>query len=108
MKSNNSFPAGLLDILNMYRAMNFSHKRMKDKDIEFDEEVERELEFLGFDGNNETSRMGYVRYYIKELGRFSELVGERRYVDFNSHGAMTLEIIKGCWLFGADKEIVKI
>lgn len=81
----------ILDILNMYRAMHFSHQRMKDEGIEIDEDVEREIEFLGFDGNNESSRMGYVRYFIFELGRFSELVGGSKFVDFNSHGAMTLE-----------------
>jgi uncharacterized protein YfbU (UPF0304 family) len=71
----------VLDILNMYRALRFSYDNLEDKSgIE-----EEDIRFKGFDGNNETSRHSYVRYFILELERFSELAPESPYSDFNTH-----------------------
>lgn len=68
----------VLDILNMYSFLTFAYKKLKDTEgID-----EHRIKFDGFDGNSETSRMGYVRYFIKDLGRFQELDSGG---DLNSH-----------------------
>ncbi len=68
----------VLDILNMYSFLNSVYKKLKDTEgID-----EQRIKFDGFDGNSETSRMAYVRYFIKDLGRFQELDSGG---DFNSH-----------------------
>jgi len=68
----------VLDILSMYSFLTFAYKKLKDTEgID-----EQSIKFDGFDGNSETSRMGYVRYFIKDLGRFPELDSGG---DFNSH-----------------------
>jgi uncharacterized protein YfbU (UPF0304 family) len=70
----------VLDILDMYRSITFSWQRLHES-----EELPEKLKFRGFDGNNETELMGYVQYFVIELGRFEELAygNERPY--FNSH-----------------------
>lgn len=68
----------VLDILSMYSFLTFAYKNLKDTEG-IDEHC---IKFDGFDGNNETIRMGYVRYFIKDLGRFQELDSSG---DFNSH-----------------------
>ncbi len=68
----------VLDILEMYSFLTFAYKKLKDTEgID-----EKRIKFDGFDGNSETSRMTYVRYFIKDLGRFQELDSGG---DFNSH-----------------------
>ncbi len=70
----------VLDVLGVYRAMIFSFENLENKegiDIEL-------LRFPGFDGNNETEYMSYVRYFIDDLGRFEE-IREISGSGFNSH-----------------------
>ncbi len=72
----------VLDILDMHRALHFSFRNLQDtQGID-----KRNVEFDGFDGNNETSYLGYARYYWGLDGgeqRFKELHGSGD--DFNSH-----------------------
>jgi hypothetical protein len=69
----------VLDILNMFRSLTFDFKHLTDRDgID-----ESRLAFDGFDGNEETKHMTYVRYYCSlEGGRFTDVV---RVHDVNSH-----------------------
>jgi len=73
----------VLDILDMYRSITFSWQRLH-KDIE----IPDKLKFRGFDGNNETELMGYVQYFIIDLGRFDELTYGKEFPYFNSHRPM--------------------
>lgn len=76
----------VIDILNMYRALNFSYIRLKDKSL-IDED---RLKFDGFDGNNETKQLIYVRYFLRDLNRFEELHDKISH-DYNSHSRMLPE-----------------
>jgi uncharacterized protein len=69
----------VLDILDLHRAlMNFYVKQASDSyDLE-------EFRFIGFDGNEETSHYSYCRYFVEELGRYSELSDDRNR-GLNSH-----------------------
>lgn len=70
----------VLDILNMYRALHFSTLRDEDPvNLSVDD-----VQFPGFDGNNEGTLMGYVEYFVVKLGRFEEL----NTGSFNSHAQM--------------------
>jgi uncharacterized protein len=74
----------ILEILDMYRALKFSYKELKDKrDIN-----EEDLRFPGFDGNNEPAELGYVNYFVIDLERFNELRDTRALPVFNSHMPM--------------------
>ena len=74
----------VLDILDMYRAIAFSFKKLQDKSgID-----ERSVRFAGFDGNNEGKQFSYAQYFIVDLGRFEELSCDAKYPDFNSHREM--------------------
>ena len=71
----------VLNILEMYRAITFSLKKLAKDDTLRHHHL---ATFNGFDGNNETSLMLYVRYYIIDLNRFEELK-EVPLPSFNSH-----------------------
>ncbi|MDR4493908.1 MAG: YfbU family protein [Nitrospirales bacterium] len=71
----------VLEILNMYRAITFSYKKIQDTSGIQDSW----LKFQGFDGNNESKQFSYAQYFISDLGRFDELKYEAEYPDFNSH-----------------------
>jgi hypothetical protein len=71
----------VLDILDMYRAITFSYKKISDTSGIQDSW----LKFRGFDGNKESKQFSYVQYFISDLGRFPELKYEAEYPDFNSH-----------------------
>jgi uncharacterized protein YfbU (UPF0304 family) len=74
----------VLDILDMYRAITFGLKKLDEGDTLQEHSLAK---FSGFDGNNETEQMGYARYFIVDLDRYSELKqGEYNY--FNSHTPM--------------------
>lgn len=74
----------ILEILSMYRALTFSHQKLKDKSgIKADD-----IRFKGFDGNEETSQYLYTKFFILELGRFDELRYGNDHPDFNSHFPM--------------------
>ena len=76
----------VLDILEMYRGIIYSYiglKREK-KDISLTDE---NVKFPGFDGNNECEQMAYVKYFIDDLDRYSE-IQELSNKYYNSHSRM--------------------
>lgn len=70
----------ILEILDMYRVITFSYQKLHPG-----KEIPDSYRFVGFDGNNETSYMGYVQYFINDLDRFQELTYGSSYCQFNSH-----------------------
>ena len=74
----------VLDILEMYRAITFSYKKLKDKQGV----TEEEIKFKGFDGNEETKQFSYVLYFTIDLKRYDELKDNAEYPNFNSHFPM--------------------
>jgi uncharacterized protein len=66
----------MLDILDMFRALNYSYKKLDDK-TGIDNNA---IKFRGFDGNYETKYMAYVRFMIEDEEKFQESRGE-----YNSH-----------------------
>lgn len=74
----------VLNILDMYRAITFGLKKLPNNDTL---KTHHMAKFHGFDGNNEGQLMGYVRYFIMDLGRFEELK-EGKFPSFNSHMPM--------------------
>jgi uncharacterized protein YfbU (UPF0304 family) len=73
----------VLDILDMYRSIIFSWQRLHEN-----EELPEKLKFKGFDGNNETTLMRYVQYFVIDLDRFNELTYGKEHPYFNSHRRM--------------------
>jgi uncharacterized protein len=71
----------ILKILNMYRAITFSFKKLSDKSG-LDES---QIRFPGFDGNNEAKEFSYAKYLIFDLGKFQELRNGEKDLDLNSH-----------------------
>jgi len=74
----------VLDILDMYRAITFSLRKIDQSDELQDHHLAK---FIGFDGNNEGQRMHYVRYFIVDLERYDELK-QGKLPTFNSHTRM--------------------
>lgn len=73
----------VIDVLDMYSQILFANEN-----AEGEEKLESGIKFPGFDGNKETSYLGYVRYYLKDLGHFDELKNNSEFGDFNSHRPM--------------------
>lgn len=74
----------VLDVLDMYSSLYYSFKT-----LESPEEVTQEMiKFPGYDGNNETMKMAYTKYFIEDLGRF-EWIKELTNGYYNSHARMT-------------------
>jgi hypothetical protein len=74
------------DILNMYKALTFSFKKLEDKS-----EIDKDkIKFCGFDGNDEveTKMMRYVEYCVNYLKEFKELRDVHEFPDYNSHEPM--------------------
>lgn len=73
------------EILNMWDFMESSYEKFSAKQKErIRKEAEpfgRDVQFRGFDGNNETEHMGIARFLVEEMERFSRFKGR----DFNSH-----------------------
>ena len=76
----------ILDILDMYRAITFSTKKIDD----LTGVNEYWLQFKGFDGNNESKQLAYAKYFIIDLGRYEELKYGMEFPTLNSH-SQTLE-----------------
>lgn len=74
----------VLDVLDMYRAIDTSFRSLDAADKLRNHYLAK---FKGYDGNNETAQMGYARYFIVDLDRFSELK-DADYPYFNSHAPM--------------------
>jgi uncharacterized protein YfbU (UPF0304 family) len=76
----------VIDTLDMFRAIYFyNRKHGEDGFSEYD------TKFRGYDGNDPTEckLLGYARYFVVELGRFSEILEKQgEHFDFNSHMEM--------------------
>ncbi len=71
----------VMDILDMYRALLFSYRRIDEK-----EDIDaKQLEFEGFDGNSSSGRLGYARFLILTQERWQEVLEGRPDFDLNSH-----------------------
>lgn len=71
----------VLDILSIYRALRLSYEKLTDKSgIDASD-----IEFIGFDGNNESDLYGFALALAKS-GRFTESLGE---YGKNSHSQTT-------------------
>lgn len=82
----------VIDTLDMYRAIYFyARKHGEDGFNKYD------IRFKGYDGNDpmECRLLGYARYFVVELGRFSEILEEQgEHFDFNSHMEMRGKYLK--------------
>ncbi len=73
----------VLDILDMYTALHYSFQNIESpKKISL-----KSVRFPGFDGNHETMRMAYTKYFIDDLNRF-EWIKETTKGQYNSHQRM--------------------
>ena len=75
----------VMDILDMYSAINFSYNELVDKSKVGSHAY---LKFRGFDGNNELEQLSYTEYLIINSGRWPELKYDQENPDFNSHNRM--------------------
>lgn len=75
----------VLDILDMYRAITFSYRKLEDKG---ELESHSYFKFRGFDGNYETKLMAYARYLMIDLDRYQELRYDQLSPELNSHTKM--------------------
>ena len=75
----------VLAILEMYRGIIYSYQARirENKPISLQEE---DVMFPGFDGNNEYKQLSYVRYFIVDLDRYSEIQELNHTDNYNSHG----------------------
>lgn len=78
----------VLDILNMYRDINFSKSKFTEE--QFGEISELFTHYRGFDYNDdyEVSLGFYAKFFIKKLKRFQELIEDPEFEDYNSHSLM--------------------
>ena len=72
----------VLGVLNLHRALSQGFSQAGEQSLVKKEEIE----FRGYDGNNESDQMAFAQYFIAKKGRFEEL-----YIsdDFNTHCPMT-------------------
>lgn len=66
------------DILELYSYMRSSYKQLENSSLS-----ETDIEFNGFDGNDESKFLAYCNFIIFKLNRFCELTENKK--DFNSH-----------------------
>jgi uncharacterized protein YfbU (UPF0304 family) len=73
----------VLDILDLYRAITFSYRKLEDKEGL----SEYMIKFEGFDANDEEEyrRYLYTRYFILKLDRYKELQYNGKDTEYNSH-----------------------
>lgn len=78
----------VLDVLNMYRDINFSISNLDSNDQEKIES--NNIFFQGFDYNDpkEAKLAFYAKFFIKKLNRFPELIEDKKFDGFNSHQLM--------------------
>lgn len=72
-------------VLDMHRFLHFAHAKLTPADKEAIPAAT--VAFDGYDGNNETTQMAYVRYVIEDQGDWSELK-TGGHGEFNSHMPM--------------------
>ena len=75
----------VIDILDMWSFIEHSYESLNDKEKDY---IKKEAapfgdnpQFVGFDGNNESSYMGTALFIVNDLQRFEEFKGR----NFNSH-----------------------
>lgn len=73
----------VFDVLEMHRALKFSYQQLKESDKKGINP--EQLEFDGFDGNNETKKWIYVRFLVHKEHRWEEVLEGRPNFDLNSH-----------------------
>lgn len=78
----------VLDLLNMYRDINFSKSNYTKAQLS--EIKDLSTQYRGFDYNDDyEATLGfYAKFFIKELGRFQELIEDEDFDGFNSHWLM--------------------
>ncbi|EJC3722574.1 YfbU family protein [Enterococcus faecium] len=79
----------VLDVLSMYRDINFSKKNLNSSD---NQNIKLHATyFRGFDYNDpkEIKLAFYAKFFIEKLDRFPELVSDKEFDGFNSHQLMT-------------------
>jgi uncharacterized protein len=74
----------VVDILDMHRTLKYTYRDLKDNSgIE-----SWKLDFIGFDGNNETRYMAYARFLIEKQRKFEDVISQESSDKFNSHVPM--------------------
>lgn len=73
----------VIDVLQMYRSLNDSYIKIKDKE----NVSEEDLNFPGFDGNQEGKFYLFTKFYIQDFGRYAEF-SDGKHGEFNSHSRM--------------------
>lgn len=75
----------VLDILDMWRFIEFAYAKLTEEEKKRLAEVAKSLgenpRFTGFDGNNESEHMSAAMFLVNQLDRFQEFKGR----DFNCH-----------------------
>lgn len=74
----------VLDILEMYRGIIYSYQALI-RDQKPTTLKPKDVMFPGFDGNNEYKQLSYVRYFIVDLDRYSEIQELNQTDNYNSH-----------------------
>ena len=69
------------DVLDMWSFIEEGYEKLSVEDrVQLDKEVGY-VQFIGFDGNNESSHLGITRFFIEKMNRFSRFKGR----ELNSH-----------------------
>jgi uncharacterized protein YfbU (UPF0304 family) len=75
----------VVSVLEMWRSIEYAYEKLSKEDKErVEKEAEpfsKDVQFMGFDGNNETSHMGIARFFVEKMGRWSQFKGR----ELNSH-----------------------
>lgn len=75
----------VIDILDMWSFIESSYERLNDEEKEYVKKEAKPFgdnpQFVGFDGNNESSYMGTALFIVNDLQRFEDFKGR----NFNSH-----------------------
>lgn len=75
----------VINVMDLHTALMLSHKNLSPAD-QATVRV-KDLDFLGYDGNDETMFMAYARYLVEHESRFTDLaqLSDGSKNDFNSH-----------------------
>lgn len=71
----------VVDILNMFRTLKYRYEELESKPSNIEPS---DVEFEGFDGNNESQMYAFARFFVLEMEHFGE-IAEYRNDDLNSH-----------------------
>ena len=89
----------VVDVLDMWMFMEEAYAKLTPADKEkITAEVgpwQTDVQFAGFDGNNESSQMSIAQFLVEKMGRFSRYKGR----DFNSHSPTAGRYRRMCQLF---------